>query len=130
MGCRLNAYTSREQTVYYANVLKEDTGKAVDILAEMLLNSTFDPAAIEREKSTILQEMEVVEKVEEEVVFDNRESPPPSSSYIHKYLSMCAWMLPATSNLKLTLRAQCTTLRTRLRLLDAPSWAQRRTSRT
>lgn len=27
MGCRLNAYTSREQTVYYANVLKEDTGK-------------------------------------------------------------------------------------------------------
>jgi len=71
MGCRLNAYTSREQTVYYANVLKEDTGKAVDVLAEMLLNSTFDPAAIEREKSTILQEMEVVEKVEEEVVFDN-----------------------------------------------------------
>mmetsp|Transcript_22373 Transcript_22373/g.55115 ORF Transcript_22373/g.55115 Transcript_22373/m.55115 type:complete len:514 (+) Transcript_22373:43-1584(+) len=71
MGCRLNAYTSREQTVYYANVLKEDTGKAVNILAEMLLNSTFDPAAIEREKGTILQEMEVVEKVEEEVVFDN-----------------------------------------------------------
>lgn len=29
MGCRLNAYTSREQTVYYANVLKEDTNKAI-----------------------------------------------------------------------------------------------------
>lgn len=41
------------------------------MLAEMLLNSTFDAAAIEREKGTILQEMEVVEKVEEEVVFDN-----------------------------------------------------------
>mmetsp|Transcript_23314 Transcript_23314/g.45299 ORF Transcript_23314/g.45299 Transcript_23314/m.45299 type:complete len:513 (+) Transcript_23314:86-1624(+) len=71
MGCRLNAYTSREQTVYYANVLKEDTNKAVDVLAEMLLNSTFDPSAIEREKTTILQEMEVVERVDEEVVFDN-----------------------------------------------------------
>jgi processing peptidase subunit beta len=29
MGCRLNAYTSREQTVYYANVLKQDTSKVV-----------------------------------------------------------------------------------------------------
>ena len=27
MGCRLNAYTSREQTVYYAHVLKEDVGQ-------------------------------------------------------------------------------------------------------
>ena len=80
MGCRLNAYTSREQTVYYANVIKEDTGKAVDILAEMLLNSTFDPAAIEREKNTILQEMESVERIDEEVVFDNRKWPSPHES--------------------------------------------------
>ncbi|EKX54348.1 hypothetical protein GUITHDRAFT_83986 [Guillardia theta CCMP2712] len=71
MGCRLNAYTSREQTVYYANVLKKDVGESLNILSEMLLNSTFDPAAIEREKKTILQEMEEVEKLEEEVVFDN-----------------------------------------------------------
>ena len=71
MGCRLNAYTSREQTVYYANVLKKDVGESLGILSEMLLNSTFDAAAIEREKRTILQEMEEVEKVEEEVVFDN-----------------------------------------------------------
>jgi len=71
MGCRLNAYTSREQTVYYANVLKKDVGESLGILSEMLLQSTFEPAAIEREKRTILQEMEEVEKVEEEVVFDN-----------------------------------------------------------
>jgi mitochondrial-processing peptidase subunit beta len=71
MGCRLNAYTSREQTVFYANVLKEDLNKTTAILADMLLNSTFQPDAIEREKKTILQEMEEVEKVEDEVVFDN-----------------------------------------------------------
>ena len=46
-------------------------GVSLNILSEMLLNSTFDPAAIEREKKTILQEMEEVEKLEEEVVFDN-----------------------------------------------------------
>jgi len=71
LGCRLNAYTSREQTVFYANVLKEDVNKIVATLADMLLNSTFQPDAIEREKKTILQEMEEVEKVEDEVVFDN-----------------------------------------------------------
>jgi len=71
MGCRLNAYTSREQTVYYANVLKEDVNESLKTLSEMLLSSTFDNGAIEREKRTILQEMEEVEKVEEEVVFDN-----------------------------------------------------------
>ena len=60
MGCRLNAYTSREQTVYYANVLKKDVGESLGILSEMLLQSTFEPAAIEREKRTILQEMEEV----------------------------------------------------------------------
>ena len=37
----------------------------------VVVQSTFDTAAIEREKRTILQEMEEVEKVEEEVVFDN-----------------------------------------------------------
>jgi len=46
-------------------------GESLGILSEMLLQSTFDAAAIEREKRTILQEMEEVEKVEEEVVFDN-----------------------------------------------------------
>ena len=38
MGCRLNAYTSREQTVYYANVLKKDVGASLGILSEMLLH--------------------------------------------------------------------------------------------
>jgi predicted Zn-dependent peptidase len=30
LGCRLNAYTSREQTVFYANVLKEDVNKVLE----------------------------------------------------------------------------------------------------
>jgi predicted Zn-dependent peptidase len=62
MGCRLNAYTSREQTVYYANVLKEDVGEALNTLSEMLLNSNFDPKAIEREKRTILQVSELAKR--------------------------------------------------------------------
>eukprot|EP00966_Prymnesium_polylepis_P012730 292627-Prymnesium_polylepis.1 len=41
MGAHLNAYTSREQTVYYAKVLKSDVPKAVELLSDILLNSTF-----------------------------------------------------------------------------------------
>ena len=41
--------------------------QAVDILSDILQNSLLDPAAIERERSVILREMEEVEKSQEEV---------------------------------------------------------------
>ena len=39
MGAHLNAYTSREQTVFYAKCLSSDLGNAVEILADILQNS-------------------------------------------------------------------------------------------
>lgn len=36
MGGHLNAYTSREQTVYYAKVFKGDVPKAMEILSDIL----------------------------------------------------------------------------------------------
>ena len=39
LGAHLNAYTSREQTTYYAKVFKKDVPKAVDILSDILQNS-------------------------------------------------------------------------------------------
>jgi len=70
MGGHLNAYTSREQTVYYAKVFKKDVPKAMDILSDILQNSKLDEAAIERERDVILREMEEVNKQQEEVIFD------------------------------------------------------------
>lgn len=60
MGGHLNAYTSREQTTYYAKVLKKNVPAAVDILSDILQNSSFQPPKIERERYTILREMEEV----------------------------------------------------------------------
>lgn len=60
MGGHLNAYTSREQTTYYAKVLDKDVNNALDILADILQNSTFDQARITRERDVILREMEEV----------------------------------------------------------------------
>jgi len=70
MGGHLNAYTSREQTVYYAQVFKDDVPKAMDILSDILLNSKFDEEAIERERDVILREMREVQMQTDEVIFD------------------------------------------------------------
>eukprot|EP00842_Homolaphlyctis_polyrhiza_P002682 jgi/Hompol1/3414/HPOL_003232-RA len=71
MGGHLNAYTSREQTVYYAKALSSDVGASVEILADILQGSTLSADAIERERDVILRESEEVDKNKEEVVFDH-----------------------------------------------------------
>lgn len=71
IGSHLNAYTSRENTVYYAKSLKEDIPKAVDILSDILTRSVLDPKAIERERGVIIRESEEVDKMYDEVVFDH-----------------------------------------------------------
>ncbi|RWS28561.1 mitochondrial-processing peptidase subunit beta-like protein, partial [Leptotrombidium deliense] len=74
MGAHLNAYTSREQTVYYAKCLSQDVGKAIEILSDILQNSKFGEAEVERERSVILREMQEVETNLQEVVFDHLHS--------------------------------------------------------
>ncbi|KAM7506826.1 hypothetical protein LguiA_017279 [Lonicera macranthoides] len=71
MGGHLNAYTSREQTTYYAKVMDKDVPKALDILADILQNSKFEEHRINRERDVILREMEEVEGQTEEVIFDH-----------------------------------------------------------
>ncbi|CAD6500078.1 BgTH12-04181 [Blumeria graminis f. sp. triticale] len=71
MGGHLNAYTSRENTVYYAKAFNSDVPATVNILSDILQNSKLDKSAIERERDVILRESEEVEKQLEEVVFDH-----------------------------------------------------------
>merc|ERR1711972_112747 len=71
MGAHLNAYTSREQTVFYAKCLSSDLGNAVEILADILQNSKLGEQEIERERGVILREMQGVEMNLQEVVFDH-----------------------------------------------------------
>lgn len=71
MGGHLNAYTSRENTVYYAKAFNSDVPATVDILSDILQNSKLEPSAIERERDVILREQEEVDKQLEEVVFDH-----------------------------------------------------------
>lgn len=71
VGGHLNAYTSREVTAYHATVLKEDVTLAVDVLADILQNSTFDQEELERERAVVLQEIGQALDTPEDVIFDH-----------------------------------------------------------
>lgn len=70
VGGELNAATSVEHTNYYARVLAEDVPLAVDILSDILLNSTFDEEELVREKHVILQEIGAAHDTPDDKVFD------------------------------------------------------------
>ncbi|MDE2164965.1 MAG: insulinase family protein [Alphaproteobacteria bacterium] len=70
VGGHLNAYTSREHTAYYAKVMKSDVPLAVDILADILQHSSFDPAELERERAVILQEIGQAQDTPEDIIYD------------------------------------------------------------
>ena len=71
VGGNMNAYTSLENTVYYAKVLKENTPLAVDILADILQNSVFDAEELAKEKEVILQEIAMHYDTPDDLVFDH-----------------------------------------------------------
>jgi predicted Zn-dependent peptidase len=71
VGGHLNAYTSRESTAYYAKVLKEDVPLALDILADILQRSTFEPEELERERTVILQEIGQANDTPDDIIFDH-----------------------------------------------------------
>lgn len=70
VGGYLNAYTSREATAYYAHVMKEDVPLALDILQDILNNSTFDPEELEKEREVILQELGQSYDTPDDIIFD------------------------------------------------------------
>lgn len=71
VGGYLNAYTGREQTVYYARTLANDLPLALDILSDILVDSTFAKGEMGRERGVILQEIGQAEDTPDDIVFDH-----------------------------------------------------------
>ena len=59
-GTQLNAYTSREHTLYHTASFPNGVNQAVEVLGDMICNSVFDNWHLEMEKDTIWQELEAV----------------------------------------------------------------------
>src|SRR3990167_2742506 len=77
IGGQIDAFTSREYTCYSAKVLDEHLPIAIDLLSDILLNSTYKPSDIEKERQVILEEIKFVE--------DN------PTDYIYDLLYQCIW---------------------------------------
>ena len=58
LGGGINAYTSKENTVFYGKVLPEDFERALSIMSDMLLNSVFDDKEFAKEKGVIIDEID------------------------------------------------------------------------
>lgn len=56
-GGSLNAFTDKENTCYYCRVLSDDVENGIDVLADMMLHSNFDPEELEREEQVVIEEI-------------------------------------------------------------------------
>ena len=70
VGGYINAYTGKEMTAYYARVLSADVGRALDILADIVLNPLFQAPDIEVERGVILQEIGQALDTPDDIIFD------------------------------------------------------------
>ncbi len=69
-GGELNAATSLETTAYYARVVKGDESIALEILADILQDSTFETDELVKERDVIMQEIAASRDCPDDLVYD------------------------------------------------------------
>ncbi|MDR0682236.1 MAG: insulinase family protein [Dysgonamonadaceae bacterium] len=74
VGGELNAYTTKEETFLYSVCLSEDTGRAMELLADLVFHSQFPETEIEKEREVIFDEINSYEDNPSELIFDEFEN--------------------------------------------------------
>jgi predicted Zn-dependent peptidase len=70
VGGHTDAFTTKEHTCFYVQVLDEHLPLAVDLLTDILLHPRFDAEELEREKQVVLQEIKMVDDTPDDIVHD------------------------------------------------------------
>ena len=70
VGGQMDAFTTKEHTCFYVQVLDEHLPLAVELLTDILLHPLFNDEELEREKSVVLQEIKMVEDTPDDVIHD------------------------------------------------------------
>ena len=70
IGGNINAFTSKECTSYYATTLSEHLPIAIQIIGDMLNNSLIDEKSLKKEKSVIIEEIDMYEDSPEDLVHE------------------------------------------------------------
>ena len=74
VGGELNAFTTKEDTVYYAAVMNDHLGEAVDVLTDIVFNSQYPQAEIDKEVEVICEEIESYNDTPSELIYDDFEN--------------------------------------------------------
>jgi predicted Zn-dependent peptidase len=70
LGGYLNAFTTKEQTCFYARVLDEHVERAVDVLSDLVQHATFKREELEKEKLVVIEELKNAEDDPEDIIHD------------------------------------------------------------
>jgi len=70
LGGELNAYTTKEEMVVHATVLKDDLRKALDLLSDIFFHSTFPIQELAKEKEVIADEISSCKESPSEWIVD------------------------------------------------------------
>lgn len=69
-GGALNAFTDKEMTCYYCRVLADDIENGIDVLSDMMRNSSIEPEELAREEQVVIEEIKRSEDEPESHVHD------------------------------------------------------------
>lgn len=74
VGGDLNAYTGKEETVYYATFLRPHLRRAIPLLLDIVFNSTYPQEELEKEREVVIDEIESYNDSPAELIFDDFEA--------------------------------------------------------
>lgn len=66
----MDAYTTRQETGFFAQVSRDDALLALDVVGDLLMNPLFKKAEIEKERKVIIEEIKTYDDIAEERVGD------------------------------------------------------------
>ncbi len=71
VGGELNAYTSKEETAVYSTFLNEHYDRSMELISDIISNSTFPARELEREKEVVIEEINSYKDSPSELIFDD-----------------------------------------------------------
>ena len=74
VGGDLNAFTGKEETVYYCTCLSQHVSRAIDLLLDIALQSTYPQEEMQREVEVVIDEIESYQDQPSELIYDEFES--------------------------------------------------------
>ena len=81
LGSSINAHTTKEQTVFFINALSEYLNETLDILFDIVVNSTIDKDELEKEKDVIIEEIKMYKDNPDDLVSELNASDSISGQY-------------------------------------------------